>query len=128
MKRSDLEKSVSYHPDGRALTNPGKIYSHPPYIYINERYKGIHIINNADPRNPVQEGFVAAPGCIDLAVKDRILYIDNAVDLVAFDLNAGKVTQRIKNVFPQPPAPDNTTYIGPDHDLIVVEWKKNLSL
>jgi hypothetical protein len=126
MKRADLEKSVSYRPEGRALINPGKIYSKPPYIYINERYKGIHVVNNTDPRHPVKEGFIVAPGCIDMAVKEQILYLDNSVDLVAFDLTAREVTHRVKNIFPQPIAPDNSIYYGlPDDDMVVVEWKKN---
>ncbi|MDR1938904.1 MAG: hypothetical protein LBQ73_10475 [Tannerellaceae bacterium] len=126
MKRADLENSVSYQPQGRKLTNPGKIYSKPPYIYINERYRGIHVINNADPAHPVNEGFIIAPGCIDMAVKDHIIYIDNSVDLVAFDLNAKKVTKRVKNIFPEPVAPDNSYYNGfREDDMVIVEWKKN---
>ncbi|MDR0748833.1 MAG: hypothetical protein LBF62_04600 [Tannerellaceae bacterium] len=126
MKRADLEKSVSFQPGERALANPGKIYSKPPYIYINERYKGIHVVNNTDPAHPVTEGFIVAPGCMDMAVKEHILYLDNAVDLVAFDLAAGKVCRRVKDVFPEPIAPDNSYYYGiKEEDMIIVEWKKN---
>ncbi|MDR1558040.1 MAG: hypothetical protein LBS88_13575 [Tannerellaceae bacterium] len=126
MKRADLEQSVSFREGKRALTNPGKIYCKPPYIYINERYKGIHIINNTDPAHPVAEGFIVAPGCMDMAMKDQILYLDNAVDLVAFDLVARKVSHRVKNVFPEPLAPDNSYYYSTgEDDMIVVEWKKN---
>jgi hypothetical protein len=126
MKRADLENSVAYQQGARALTNPGKIYSKPPYIYVNERYKGIHVINNTDPAHPVSEGFITAPGCIDMAVKDNVLYLDNSVDLVAFDLNTKKVTQRVKNVFPEPVGPDNSSYYGiREEDMILVEWKKS---
>ncbi|MDR1624162.1 MAG: hypothetical protein LBS04_04225 [Tannerellaceae bacterium] len=126
MKRADLEKSVRFQQGKRALTNPGKIYCKPPYIYINERYKGIHVINNTDPAHPVTEGFIVAPGCMDMAVKEHILYLDNAVDLVAFDLVAGKVCQRVKNVFPEPIAPDNSYYYGiKEEDMVIVEWKRN---
>jgi hypothetical protein len=129
MKRADLEKSVNYQPGGRPLANPGKIFARPPYLFINERYKGIHIVNNADPKHPVKEAFITAPGCIDMAVKEDILYLDNSVDLVAFDLNARKVTRRLRDVFPQPPAPDNSSfngYYGPlEEDMVIVEWKKN---
>jgi hypothetical protein len=126
MKRADLEKSVIYKPGERALTNPGKIYAKPPYIFINERYKGIHVVNNADPKRPVKEAFIVAPGCIDMAVKGDILYLDNSVDLVAFDLSSRRVTQRLRNVFPEPPAPDNMHYYygNREEDMIIVEWKK----
>ncbi|MDR2809196.1 MAG: hypothetical protein LBB84_01395 [Tannerellaceae bacterium] len=125
MKRADLEKSVTYHPGEHALINPGKIYAKPPYIFINERYKGVHIIHNADPAHPLKEAFISAPGCIDMAVKGDILYLDNSVDLVAFHLTNHTVTRRLTNVFPEPPAPDNSYYYGArENDMIIVEWKK----
>jgi len=127
MKRSDLEQSVSFQPGARAIENPGKIYYKAPFIYINERYKGVHIINNSNPQNPVNAGFIVAPGCIDMAAKGSILYIDNAVDLVAFDLSSKQVSKRIRDVFPEPLSPDNESfYSNSDRkDLILVEWKLN---
>jgi hypothetical protein len=128
MKRADLERSVSYQAQPRELINPGKIYSLPPYLYVNERYKGIHIINNSDPVHPLNEGFIMAPGCLDIAVKGEMMYIDNSVDLVTFDLVNKKVTQRLPNVFPEPIAPDNTFWYGSrEQDMHIVEWKKNTS-
>lgn len=127
MERSELEKSVSYQTTGRDLTQPGKIYYKAPYIYINEKYKGVHIIDNTNPQNPVNAAFIVAPGCIDMAVKGSIIYLDNAVDLVAFDMNMKQVTGRVKNVFPEPTAPDNRYYDiwnRPD-GFILVGWKKN---
>jgi hypothetical protein len=126
MKRADLENSVSYRAAARDMENPGKIYYRKPYIYINEKYKGVHIINNSDPQNPVKEGFIVAPGCIDMAVKGNSMYLDNAVDLVAFDLVSKQVTKRIKNVFPEPVSPENRIYYGENRgEYILVEWKKN---
>jgi hypothetical protein len=127
MKRNDLEKSVSYQSFERDMENPGKIYYQAPYIYINERYKGVHLINNSDPRNPVKVGFIVAPGCIDMAVKGNILYLDNAVDLVAFDLITKQVTKRIKNVFPEPVSPENELFYSSEdrEGYILVGWKKN---
>jgi len=126
MKRADLIRSVSYQSKGRELVNPGKIYYKTPYIFVNERYKGIHVINNTNPAHPVKEGFIVAPGCIDMAVKGDVIYLDNSVDLVAFSLLTKKVTSREVNVFPEPLAPDNSFYYAPrDEDMVVVDWKKN---
>jgi hypothetical protein len=128
MKRADLENSVSYQPSGRDMENPGKIYYKTPYIYVNEKYKGVHVIDNSDPYNPQSTGFIIVPGCLDMAVKDDIMYLDNAVDLVAFDLTAKKVTKRIKNVFPEPVSPDNRTfyyYSEDEVDYVLVAWRKN---
>jgi glutaredoxin len=128
MKRADLEKSVSYQSVARDMENPGKIYYKAPYIFVNEKYKGIHVINNSDPRNPVREGFIVAPGCIDMAVKGNVMYLDNSVDLVAFDWSIKQVTKRIKNVFPEPISPDNMTFYNQSNnsgEYILVGWKKN---
>jgi len=127
MSREVLETSVKYIAGERNMIETGKIYYRHPYIFINERYRGIHVINNSDPYNPVKEGFILAPGCIDMAVKGHILYLDNAVDLVSFDLNTKEVTSRIRNVFPEPtPEGDIFHYRKDDRPkgFIIVRWEK----
>jgi hypothetical protein len=127
MERAELEHSVFYKQGERKLTNPGKIYCRSRYIFVNERYKGVHVIDNSDPSNPVNEGFIVAPGCIDMAMKGDVMYLDNAVDLVAFDFATKRVTERIRNVLPEPAAPDRTVYYGDrrqkGEDLILVGWE-----
>jgi len=125
MDRSSLEKSVTYR-EAREFANPGKIYYRSPYIFVNEKYKGVHIINNSNPFHPIKEGFITAPGCIDMAVKNEILYLDNAVDLVAFDLLKKQEVSRIINIFPEPETPDKRYCPVSDRpkELIIVEWKK----
>ena len=126
MSRDVLENSVKYMSGARDMIQTGKIYYRAPYIYVNERYKGVHVINNANPARPVHEGFILAPGCIDMAVKGNILYLDNAVDLVSFDLDSKQVTKRIKDVFPEPIPPDDFAYYPYDRPkgYVLVEWKK----
>ncbi|MDD2437249.1 MAG: hypothetical protein PHG27_03175 [Massilibacteroides sp.] len=126
MERSELEKSVFFDQEKHALVNPGKIYSKDQFLFINEKYKGIHVIDNSDSRHPEKVGFIVAPGCIDMAVKGNILYLDNAVDLVAIDLTERKVTERIENVFPEPLSPENYKYLDkrPDEKFILVGWNK----
>jgi len=128
MSRETLENSVKYIPEARDMIQTGKIYYRAPYIYVNERYKGVHVINNTLPASPVNEGFILAPGCIDMAVKGNILYLDNAVDLVSFDLDSKQVTSRLRNVFPEPLPPDDfffyNTYNRPE-GYVLVEWKKH---
>ena len=124
MDRAALEQSVSYQTTGRELENTGKIYYRSPYIFINERYKGVHVNDNSDPYNPVNEGFIVAPGCIDMAVNGNIIYLDNAVDLVAFNLDTKQETKRIKEVFPEPQSPENMIYYDAHEGYILVGWKK----
>jgi hypothetical protein len=130
MSREVLENSVKYIPGARDMIQTGKIYYRAPYIFVNERYKGVHVINNTNPAHPVNEGFILAPGCMDMAVKGNILYLDNAVDLVSFDLDSKQVTKRIKDVFPEPMPPDEVTFLynhfsNRPAGYVLVEWKKN---
>lgn len=133
MKRADMENAVKIQTD-ISINNPGKIYLHGDYILLNEKYKGIHIINNSDPSNPIKVSFIHIDGCIDMAVKDNIIYADNAVDLIAIkvsnDFQDIEITERIRNIFPEieDPARQWSEYhinlYRPD-DGILVAWKKN---
>jgi hypothetical protein len=125
MDRTNLEKSVFYIETGKDMKNPGKIYYKHPYLLVNEKYKGVHVIDNTNPENPVKKGFIIAPGCLDMAVKDDVIYLDNAVDLVSFDFSQKKVTMRIPNILPEPISPNGQYYADNRPDgLIVVEWVK----
>ena len=71
----------------KALAQPGKIYVYNQYLLIGEVKKGIHIIDNSDPRAPKPVSFVNIPGVLDFAVKDQVLYADSYMDLVSLDLS-----------------------------------------
>lgn len=84
------------------LINPGKIYVKDNYLFINEIKKGIHIFDNSNPSKPQAISFLKIPGVIDMAVKENTLYVDNYMDIVAFDIanpKAIKETGRVKEVF-----------------------------
>lgn len=69
------------------VENLGKIYYKDPFLYVNERFKGIHVYDNSDPANPVPLAFIQIFGSEDIAIKDNILYADNYTDLVAIDIS-----------------------------------------
>jgi hypothetical protein len=98
----DLRSSVKSLP-GEDLNKTGKIYFYNNYILANEYLKGIHVIDNSDPTNPVNIKFIDIPGNIDMAVKDNYLYADSYIDLVVIDIsdieNIREV-YRVENVFP----------------------------
>ena len=81
----------------------GKIYVKDSYIYVNELYDGIHVIDNTDPSSPQKIAFIPIPGNVDMAIKGTTLYADSYVDLVAVDVadpsNAVEVA-RIEDAFP----------------------------
>jgi hypothetical protein len=124
MEHDELKNSVKFIEGKREMSNPGKLWMAGTKIYVVERYKGVHIVDNTDPANPVQTGFIVVPGCMDVAVKDNIIYLDNATDLVAFDLDSKAVTERIEDYFPEPSAPNGDTYYGNRGSKVVVRWDK----
>ncbi len=132
MTRQMLESSVEMQKPTK-LVKPGKIYIKGDYLLINEKYHGVHIIHNSDPSNPVKTGFLRIPGCIDIAMKENILYADNAVDLIAVDLSNPDsiiVTKRIRGIFPEftPPGeiriPSHFSSASRPENTIIVEWEE----
>ncbi len=95
--RSDIKLTAA-----QPVQNVGAIYFKDDVLYVNEPGKGIHIINNADPENPVMMKFLNIPGNYDLAIKGHTLYADSYVDLVAFDISdisAIHEVSRVEGVF-----------------------------
>lgn len=130
MKRAEMEKAIRLEAS-REISRPAKIYVRGKYLFISEQYEGIHIVDNSDPRAPLNQAFIRIPGCVDMAVKGDILYADNATDLLALsisNLSEIKVESRIRNTFPVLLPPDlgeipNTYRKRPD-DMIIVGWNK----
>lgn len=87
----------------RPLVKPGKLYFKDAYIFVSEVDEGIHVIDNTDPTNPRNLGFIRVPGNRDLAIKGNYLYADSYVDLVVLDVSdplAAVEVSRRANVFP----------------------------
>ncbi len=117
-----------------ALEKPGKIYLYGKYLLINEVNKGIHVFNNANPKAPQALAFISIPGNVDMAVKDNILYADNATDLIALDISnpaEAKVVKQVESVFPVAgqtyPGPWRPAAMMPDLNPargVIVDWVK----
>ncbi len=107
MQRADLEKSLAVLPP-REIKQAGKIYIYGSMLYINERYRGVHVFDNSDPTNPTAIAFLNIPGNIDIAIKNGVMYADNSVDLVSLDYDGQGITtfDRQRNVFPEVVPPD----------------------
>ncbi|WP_299127040.1 hypothetical protein [uncultured Winogradskyella sp.] len=126
IQRSEFEASTFIENTPRSIENSGKIYVKGNFIFINEVNKGFHVINNTDPANPVNIGFIQVLGSSDLSIKNTVFYANNARDLIAFTLDESNesltITKRIANVFPQIWTPDGPVYFGVGEDEIVVDW------
>jgi len=104
------------------VVNAGKMYVSGNYIFLNEKEKGIHIIDNSNPSSPVNTAFIHIPGNEDLAVKGNILYADCYTDLMAIDIGDAKnvsLKSYLNNIFP-----DRRTVNGytADSGKIVTDW------
>jgi hypothetical protein len=102
-----------------ALENPGKIYFKNGYVFLNELYRGVHIIDIRNTKQPRIVSFVKIPGCVDIAVRGNILYADMYTDLIALDISDPldiKKTTIIEGVFP------NRMPYNNDTGKIVADW------
>ncbi|MEP2935976.1 MAG: hypothetical protein ABJM06_13800 [Gilvibacter sp.] len=100
---AELRESVAVEPV-RDLTESGKFYAYQNFILVNDLNKGIHVIDNTYPTQPVKVAFINIPGNIDMAVKDNILYADSWLDLYVFDFSDPlniTLINRLEEVLPQ---------------------------
>ncbi|MDG1023194.1 MAG: hypothetical protein P8O72_04040 [Flavobacteriaceae bacterium] len=68
------------------MEETGKILYYQNYIFINKPQEGIHLIDNSDPSNPINEAFITLKGNIDLSIIDGYLYADQFSALVVIDI------------------------------------------
>jgi hypothetical protein len=130
MERSQMEQSIEQQ-SAREISDPAKIYAYNQYLFITEKFKGVHVINNENPDRPVNIGFIRIPGCVDVAVKGTTLFADNATDLIGLDVtdpNSVREISRVRHAFPVLLPPDlgelPEVYRNRDENLIIVEWRK----
>jgi hypothetical protein len=114
----------------RELVKPGKIYFKGNYLLVVEHFKGIHFIDVSNPESPQNKAFMEVPGCVDIAMKDNLLYADSYVDLVILDvsdMNNIREAGRMNNILPYTlPVAENDRfpYSKIDKDKgIVVGWQ-----
>lgn len=146
--RSDLNGSVdAYVPvystmadihdikveDKKTTLQAGKIYAYQNYIFQNDLFTGIHIIDNKDRIHPVKIAFLKLPLSTEIAIKDHYLYTNNYLDLVVFDISnpaTPKLLKRVENMFPvavdqKYPPVRNAYFQCPDPSKgVIVRWEK----
>lgn len=101
MLRTNFEGAIKTL-EPREMNMTSRINLKDSYIYIVEQYKGVHVVDNKDPRNPVTVHFINIPGCIDMSIKDDQLFARSAVDLVAINISdLSKVVEinRVRETF-----------------------------
>lgn len=85
----------------REIEESGKIYIYEDYIFINDKMKGILIVDNTY-FDPEKISYIEIPQNTDFAVKDDVLYANSGMDMVTFDIrdiHNIKIKERLENVF-----------------------------
>jgi hypothetical protein len=83
------------------IKESGKIYAYQDYIFVNDRYRGVHVIDNSNPNSPKKISFIKIAGNVDISIKDDYLYADSLMDLIVLDIsdiNSIKIVNRLENV------------------------------
>ncbi len=83
------------------IDESGKIYAYEDLIFVNDKYKGVHVIDNRDPSSPRKVAFIKIAGNVDISVKNNYLYADSLTDLIVLDISDIdniRIVNRLENV------------------------------
>ena len=126
----ELRASVAILP-AQNITESGKIYAYQQYIFVNDKDKGVHIIDNRNPLQPSRINFLKIPLNRDISIKGNYLYADSGMDLVVFniaEINNIQMVGRVENVlvnFVEYPE-EAQLFNWDDYDFqndIIVDWE-----
>lgn len=84
------------------IDEAGKIYAYNNYIFVNDEFQGVHVIDNTNPESPQAIAYIKIPGNVDISIKNNYLYADSSIDLVVFDIsniNGIEQVARLEDVF-----------------------------
>ena len=86
----------------RPITNAGKIFVAENLLLIGEEGAGIHIVDNADPKNPSNLSFLNIPGNREFYVEGNTLYAESHYDMLKIDISnksQPRIVSRVENAF-----------------------------
>lgn len=86
LSQEEFRNSVEIVPP-QPVKESGKIYAYENFVFVNDSYRGIHVIDNSNPSAPQKRSFIKIPGNVDIAVKDNFLFADSIRDLLVFDIS-----------------------------------------
>ncbi|WP_299521683.1 hypothetical protein [Winogradskyella sp.] len=84
--KSQFRSSISIE-SAQPTNSDGKIYVYDDLLFYIAQHSGIHIFDNQNPESPQNLIFIQLEGVNDISIKNNILYADNFMDLVVFDIS-----------------------------------------
>ena len=100
MTKAEFANSVDVI-DPTPIDESGKIYAYQDFIFVNDKYKGVHVIDNSNPESPRKIAFIKIAGNVDISIKDDFLYADSITDLIVLDIsdiNSIEIVNRLEGV------------------------------
>lgn len=64
----------------------GNIVAYQQYLYIVERGRGVHIVDNTNPEIPETLGFIAIPSVEQITIDDDVLFANFGWNLLLIDI------------------------------------------
>lgn len=80
-------KAAAKMQEPAALKDIGPFVLYNQHMYINEKNKGIHIVDYSNPSAPVNKGFIPLPGNKGIAIRNNVLYADCYSDLFMLQIS-----------------------------------------
>jgi hypothetical protein len=129
-KREIFEQMITQR-EPQQLEKPGKVVSYNDYIIIVDNGNGFQIYDNRGAE-PVAERYIYVPACVDVAVKDGIIFADSQPDLVALDISGDQpiVISRIRDIYHDlfPPGyislPSKFSKENRPENTIIIDWER----
>ncbi|PBQ34238.1 hypothetical protein CNR22_21510 [Sphingobacteriaceae bacterium] len=106
----------------RSLKDLGSFVLYNNAMYINEKNKGIHVVDYTNPANPINKGFIPIPGNKGLSIKNNVLYADCYCDLFVFKIQSDQnitLENTLTKVFPY-----TINYANDDSNYVAFTWIK----
>jgi hypothetical protein len=133
--KTAMRNSIEVFPPQSTNAN-GKIYVYENLLFYIAQNSGIHVFDNQNPASPQNLAFIKLEGVNDISVRDHILYADNFMDLVVFDISNAQdislvnIQEDILNHYPAYPTEFNgyfqNTY--PDNEDEFISGYENVRL
>jgi hypothetical protein len=111
------------------IEQAGKILLNGTTLLVSDKNRGIHIIDNTNPSNPIKRAFISIPGNKELSKRGDYLYVDNYTDLVTIKVlsfDSVAVLDRKTDVFQNEQFPTFSGYFEcvDNSKGLLVDWER----
>lgn len=80
-------RNTAINGSAKEVINPGKIFVADDFLLIGEEGEGIHIVDNSDPAQPTNVGFINIPGNREFYYANQIIYAESYYDMLKIDVS-----------------------------------------